>query len=128
MASSPGSGRRCARRAFTGVASPRDVTLGGSRYTALPATFTQQQLDATLSDGNLPTPRTARLPAFARNATRSGDLILSVNGTSGLLTGSFLHPVTRTRQPIFGAILSKAGVAAGYFPGKDQAGDFRLTD
>jgi hypothetical protein len=104
------------------------VALGGSRFSALPAAFTQQQLEATLREGNLPTPRTARVPAFARNVTRNGDLVLSVDASNGLLTGSFLHPVTRTRQPIFGAVLSKLGMAGGYFPGKAETGRFELTD
>ncbi len=104
------------------------VALGGSRFTALPSAFTQQQLEVMLSAGNLPTLKTARVPAFSRNVTRSGDLVLSVDATNGLLTGSFLHPVTRTRQPIFGAILSKLGMAAGYFPGKNQTGEFELSE
>jgi hypothetical protein len=114
------------------------VGLGGSRYTAVPGVFLQQSLTATLDYGNLPVARSVEVPRFVRDRSvppptikykaSAGDLKLSINRANGLLSGSFLHPVTRKATLVSGVIFARQNAAAGYFLGKDQAGSFELTE
>ncbi|HEV7403400.1 MAG TPA: hypothetical protein VGO11_10750, partial [Chthoniobacteraceae bacterium] len=84
---------------------------------------------ATLTGGDLP----AATPTITRGVTlettnritvtgSTESLTLSVNLRTGLVTGSFKHPVTNRLVPFTGAALPKSSEIYGYFPGVDKNG------
>ena len=48
----------------------------------------------------------------------------SLDRNSGLITGSFIHPVTHVSTPLNGVVLQVYNVATGYFLGTNQSGNF----
>jgi len=52
---------------------------------------------------------------------------LTIKPTTGLLSGRFIHPVTRRKVQFQGAVLPDENRAAGFFVGKTTAGALELT-
>ncbi len=49
-------------------------------------------------------------------------LTLAIHPSNGTLTGTFIHPITGLRTPIYSAIFQKQNMAGGYFVSKGDSG------
>jgi len=54
--------------------------------------------------------------------SNTNNIQLGVTDATGLLTGSFTHPVSQVTTPLHGAVLQSSNTAAGYFPGSPRNG------
>ena len=102
---------------------------GSSKTPVLGATNFQ----IILSGGNLPSPLTnnatlALSGKFVTNGPGISKLRSCCRGSStGILTGSFLDPVTGLPTPINGMVIQQQTNAAGYFLSTNATGLFQLT-
>ena len=79
------------------------------------------------SGGNLPdnvTNNVLNASTFAVDGTNH--VTVTFNRVNGLITGSFVHPVTHTATPINGVVLQNQYGAVGYFSGTKQIGAFTI--
>lgn len=88
----------------------------------------------TLSNGNLPVPGSIVVSANVdtRNrvtfVTPPADLKLKATiASSGLIKGSYVHPVSLKSTAFRGVIFQKQNRAAGYFLGPEESGDLAIT-
>ncbi|MDB6057759.1 MAG: hypothetical protein JWO95_1603, partial [Verrucomicrobiales bacterium] len=105
-----------------------DAESTGSRYVAPIGTATRV-LNITngvvsLSGGNLSTAsdNNVTLGLGSKIISASNKLSLNFTLSSGLFTGSFVEPGTTHLTTFSGAVLQKANVGAGYFPGTNDNG------
>jgi hypothetical protein len=54
-------------------------------------------------------------------------LTVKLNPTTGILTGTFLHPATGRKTSWAGAVFQFLDAGGGYFLGSDRGGVVRLT-
>lgn len=117
-----------------------DVNIGmyGSHYTApvstntfIPITNQTGNIDFILYKGNLTN-------AWVRSATMmptnkvvfidlSNSPTVTLASSSGLFTGSFVHPVTQQLTSWKGAFLQKQGIGGGFFLGTNEVGSIDVT-
>jgi hypothetical protein len=88
---------------------------------------------AVLEHGNLTTPLTNSLTLSAVNkftitSTNTSKLALSLTTSSGLLSGSFVHPDTFKKSTIKGVVLQKQALGGGFFLGTNQSGSLVIGD
>jgi cyclophilin family peptidyl-prolyl cis-trans isomerase len=106
----------------------QQVHLSGSPYTppSQARLFDWTNGVITLTGGDLSNPITANalLNEDGSFTVLSGtnNIQLSVSDATGLLTGSFTHPVSNATTPLKGAVLQSSNNAAGYFPGTPRDG------
>lgn len=90
--------------------------------------------DFLLRDGNLPVP--GAIDVSANVDTKNKIVLLAAPAalklklklaSSGIVTGSFVHPATNKSTPIKGALFQKQNRAAGFFPGPAESGEMRLV-
>jgi hypothetical protein len=55
-------------------------------------------------------------------------IALSIKSKTGLISGKFIHPLTRKTAKLQGALLQKRNVAGGFFLGTNASGAITLTD
>ena len=107
-----------------------EVAIKGSRYTAPPSgmsalTFGDASLQ--LEGGNLAAPTSSEVFLNEFNtvtivSSETAKLALKLNSSSGLLSGSFVHPQTLKKSTIKGVVLQRQNVGTGFFLGTDQSG------
>jgi hypothetical protein len=56
-------------------------------------------------------------------STNTTKLALAVTSSSGLLSGSFVHPQTLKKSTIKGVVLQKQDLGGGFFLGTNQSGN-----
>ncbi len=100
------------------------TTVIGSTYTP-PATgikvLNLNNSTVVLRGGNLSAPITNQA-LIGTGITGTNRLTVSISRTTGLLTGSFLHPDTRKPTQIKGVVLQQQNNARGFFLGTNQSG------
>jgi hypothetical protein len=107
-----------------------EVMTIGSRYVAQPSgTSALSFSDATvrLEGGNLAGPVTNEVALSELNkvivtSTNLNALVLKLSTSSGLMSGSFLHPQSLKKSVIKGALLQRQNAGPGYFLGTNQSG------
>lgn len=84
----------------------------------------------TLAGNNLPGPLSTSLVLQEDGsftiAPNTNNLVLTVSGATGLVTGSFKHPVSQALTPLQGAVLQSSNIAAGYFGSGANNGSFLI--
>jgi hypothetical protein len=80
-----------------------------------------------LEGGNLTAPSTHDVFLNAFNkvtllSTGTNKLAITLSTSSGLISGSFIHPQTLKKSVIKGALLQKQNFGSGYFLGTNQSG------
>ena len=115
------------------------VHASGSKYITPPAGVSALTLDASrsieiqLMGGNLESSLTmvGVLSSHGNTITVDDSDIIRFRGgispVTGLVTGSFQHPVSGRSSPLRGVVLQKQNSATGFFPGLDQTGSFTLA-
>ncbi len=84
---------------------------------------------ATLSGGGLETPVNVNVSLDGGAilvGSNSVNLELTAVATNGTITGSFRHPVSNALTPLNAVVLQPEHRAAGFFPGTNRSGAFRL--
>ena len=51
---------------------------------------------------------------------------LTISTSTGRFTGSVVNPATKKQIPIYGAVLQKQSIGAGYFLGTNESGEVFL--
>ena len=108
-----------------------ETSFSGERYD--PPASGQPALGLTnvtliLEGGNLGAPL-AEQGVFSNNRfafTGTNKLSLTIAPVTGLLKGSFLHPVTRKMTPLQGTVLQRSKSAGGFFLGTKETGRVTL--
>jgi hypothetical protein len=105
----------------------------GSSYTKPPRgqrAINLGSADIVLLDGNLDAPLTNTFTLSTNNIltiTGTNSISLKLNITNGVLSGTFVHPVTHATTPIKGAVSQWYGGGAGYLLGTNQSGAVLLN-
>ncbi|MEN9649194.1 MAG: hypothetical protein RL094_161 [Candidatus Parcubacteria bacterium] len=97
----------------------------GSRYVAEPWTQSCPPASLSLERGNLLSEINRSLTGTPKGfvVQNPGGEGLQLKRTSrGLVTGSFVHPLTNKRVPLRGVLLQKSGGGGGYFVGPQETG------
>ncbi len=116
---------------LAGLGFTNNLSLTGGSYIA-PAlgrsVITAGSHFADLVDGGLISNLHISATLSANNVfTCSGSgLTLKVNVQSGLVTGSFIHPVSKLATPIKAVMMQKTSDCAGFFTTRDGNGSFQL--
>ena len=120
-----------------GSVSPSWLTLSGSRYMAPTSGAPDARVlnwtngVAVLKGGNLVTALTNRVVLTTSNTflvvTGTEELELGIDPPTGLVQGSFLHPVTQLPVRLRGAVIQSRNRIGGYFPGINQMGSFEVS-
>jgi hypothetical protein len=58
--------------------------------------------------------------------TDTNKMSLTISTASGLFTGSVVNPATKKAISIYGAVLQKQNIGAGYFLGTNESGEVFL--
>ena len=112
-----------------------EMTVTGSAFTPGTARIpmlSQTNLSVILSGGGLGTNLTNAVTLyntgrFLTNGAGIAKLTLSAATNTGVISGSFLDPVTSLKTPIKGVVLQQQTNAAGFFLGTNASGTFFLT-
>jgi hypothetical protein len=111
------------------------LAIAGSAFTPgtakIPVLAPGNNLFLTLSGAGLSPPLTNALTLFdsgqfVTNTAGIQKLTLSVAPGTGVISGSFLDPLTRLTTTLKGAVLQQQGYAAGFFLGTNATGSFLL--
>jgi hypothetical protein len=73
-------------------------------------------------DGNLPSPVVALVTVTSANGVVSSNVTMKIVSTTGVFSGTFIHPGTGARIAFKGAVLQKQNLGSGYFLGTSQTG------
>jgi hypothetical protein len=111
-----------------------EVTTTGSRYVAPLAGSRVINLSnavVRLEGGNLAESSTHAVYLSESNKVTpfspgTNLLTISLSTSSGLISGSFIHPQSLKKSVIKGALLQRQNVGSGYFLGTNQSGSFSL--
>jgi hypothetical protein len=108
------------------VKAPLAQTLRATPPTMVRATLTAGELPESVPsiEKDLSADSGTRLTVVSPSDDR---LRLAVRGGTGLVQGSFVHPVDQRRRSIQGVIFAKQGSGAGFFAGIATGGRFELT-
>jgi hypothetical protein len=80
-----------------------------------------------LANGNLAQGFTNQFRlGFNNIVTSTNKMTLTISTSSGLFTGSVANPATKKTIPIYGAVLQKQNIGAGYFLGTNESGEVFL--
>jgi hypothetical protein len=111
------------------------LSIAGSSFTPgtakIPVLAPANNLFLTLSGGGLSPPLTNALTLydsgkFVTNTEGISKLTLSVAPGTGVISGTFLDPLTRLTTTIKGAVLQQQGYAAGFFLSTNATGLFYM--
>lgn len=108
---------------FDGVETNDNVRLLGSKYTPPSQTrlFDWTNGVITLFGNGLEEPLSADVVLHEDGSFEFGsntnNIQISVDDATGLMNGSFTHPVSNVTVPLHGAVLQSSNRAAGFFPG-----------
>jgi hypothetical protein len=111
------------------------TTLIGSSYLndvpSLDAPDREENLVLDLADGDLDSDLDIPATLLKNKVTASSDdiqnLKLSISKSSGLVNGSFVHPVTGAKTKTQGVVFQKQNLSGGYFLGTEESGSMLLT-
>lgn len=107
-----------------------NAKLIGSLYRPQAPLFDWVNGTITLSGGGLSAPISSDVvlndDGSFTVASNTNNIQLSVAGATGLVTGSFTHPVSNVITPLQGAVLQSSNSAAGFFPDSPRNGGFVL--
>jgi hypothetical protein len=82
---------------------------------------------SVLSGGGLTAPLTNTMNFLLSTGGDAKQLSFTINVNNGFLSGSFLHPVTKLKTGISGAVFQKSPSAGGFFLRPTESGAFVLT-
>jgi hypothetical protein len=77
-----------------------------------------------LTNGNLAQVFTNKFMLGENNkVTDTNKMSLIISTSTGRFTGSVVNPATKKQIPIYGAVLQKQNIGAGYFLGTNESGE-----
>jgi hypothetical protein len=80
-----------------------------------------------LTNGNLPQSFTNQFRlGYNNEVTSSNKMSLTISTSTGRFTGSVVNPATKKTISIYGAVLQKQNLGAGYFLGTNESGEVFL--